>query len=296
MIEDLLVAIGVEDVRSGTDEVGGRCPRHEARTGQREHKPDNWSVNRMTGMHHCFSCGYKGSLVRLVVDVAGIGLWEAHQLLHRYDVVLEEPLEAAVWTPPTLEEDLRRKLTDFGSPPKRAMVRRRLTERSIKRFRVQWDYEESAWVLPICGPAGDVWGWQIKTVEYVRNRPPGIRKSRTLFGIDIPRRDTSVVLVESPLDAVYLDGLGYPAMASFGAAVSDMQMRLVLERFDELTLALDNDKAGRSETERLLAEHWHHRLPIHVFNYRSITAKDPGECKPNQVHAAMSDATLAAFW
>lgn len=300
MIEDLLADIGVEDLRPMYDEIGGRCPMHEQRTGERENHPNHWSLNQATGVHHCFSCGYSGSLVKLIIDLKKIGLWEAYQLLHQYDVDLDLPADE-VWIPPLPAAKVEEKLTEFGLPPERAMNRRRLTNEAVKRFGVRWDHEESGWILPIHGPSGDLWGWQIKTAEYVRNRPPGIRKSLTLFGVEIRHDSTCVVLVESPLDAMYLDGLGYPAMATFGAAISDTQMRLVIERFDELILALDNDKAGRGETDRLIALRWHHRLPIRVFNYwdgktKDPKMKDPGECTPEQVHIGIKWAELAAFW
>lgn len=295
MIEDLLEDIGVEDLRSMHDEIGGRCPMHEQRTGERENHPNHWSLNRGTGVHHCFSCGYSGSLVKLIIDLKKVGLWEAYQQLHLYDVDLDLPAEE-VWIPPLPAATVEQKLAEFGSPPERALKRRRLKPAAVKRFGVRWDVEESGWVLPIHGPSGDLWGWQVKTADWVRNRPPGIRKSLTLFGVNIHHEGIGVVLVESPLDAMYLDGLGYPAMATFGAEISDTQMRLVIERFDELILALDNDKAGHNETERLLALRWHHRLPIHIFDYHGVTAKDPGECDPEQIHTIMADAPLAAFW
>jgi DNA primase len=295
MIEDLLEHIGIEDLQSRDIEIGGRCPLHEKRTGEREHRPRHFSVNRRTGMFHCFSCGYSGSLVKLIVDLTKMGLWDAHQLIHRFDVELGTADEERSWEPPIPSIDLHVQLAQFGPPPARAMLRRRLTQESIEKFGVRWDYGESAWILPIYGPNGDLWGWQAKTKVWVRNRPPGIRKSRTLFGIQIPRSDASMILVESPLDAVYLDGLGFPAMASFGAAVSDIQLRLIIERFDELILALDNDGAGHAETNRLLQQRWHHRIPTQVFNYVG-RGKDPGELTMLQVDGGIKGSTLAAFW
>lgn len=295
MIEDLLEHIGVEDIHPHESEVTARCPRHEERTGQREHHPRHWSVNRSTGRHHCFSCAYGGSLIKLIVDVGNVGMWDAYLLLHRYDVVLEEPT-ATVWVPPVSAVELRGQLLAFGDPPVRAMERRRLTPELVNRFGVRWNYEDPSWIFPIFGPDGDLWGWQSKNPEGVRNKPPGIKKSLTLFGLNVLRSDVSVALVESPLDALYLDALGYPAVSSFGAGVSDAQMRLVIERFDEVVLALDNDEAGRNETRRLLRAKWHHRLPTLVFNYKSIAGKDPGECRPEEIKQAMDDATLATFW
>ena len=295
MIEDLLQHIGVEDLQPRDIEIGGRCPAHEQRTGERERNPRHWSINRRTGEHYCFSCEYKGSLIMLIIELTKVGLWEAHKLIRDFDVELDAEDEHNTWQPPARDLDLETKLAAFGSSPERAIKRRRLTPTSITKFGVCWDTEEEAWILPIYGPSGDLWGWQTKASEWVRNRPPGIHKSMTLFGIQVPSA-ASILLVESPLDAVYLDGLGVPTMASFGAAVSDVQMRLIIERFDELTLALDNDKAGKSETQRLLENRWHHRIPITVFNYDGAKGKDPGELTPEQIEKGIIDSTLAGFW
>jgi DNA primase len=296
VIEDLLEHIGIEELQPRDNEVGGRCPMHEKRTGERELHPRHFFVNRSTGAFHCFSCEYGGSLIKLIMDLTKVGLWDAYQLVRHFDVDLESSDEDRVWVPPVPSTDLKTKLDQFGPPPSRAVERRHLTPESLDRFGVRWDYEESAWIFPIYGPTGELWGWQAKNAGWVRNRPPGIRKSMTLFGLQLPRSGVYAILVESPLDAVYLDGLDYPAVASFGAGVSDAQMRLIIEHFDELILALDNDEAGRNETRRLLTEKWHHRIPIQIFDYGSSKGKDPGELAPHQVKAAMDDLTLAAFW
>jgi DNA primase len=165
----------------------------------------------------------------------------------------------------------------------------------VKRYGLRWDCEEAAWVIPILSPTGEKWGWQTKAVDGIRNHPPGIKKGLTLFGLDVLRA-AKAVLVESPLDAAYLDTLGVPAVAAFGAQVSDQQMKLLIERLDALVVALDNDKAGIRETRRLLEEKWHHRIPLSVFNYTGMEGKDPGELSPAEVRQGLDAAILASFW
>jgi DNA primase len=132
-------------------------------------------------------------------------------------------------------------------------------------------------------------------VDGIRNHPSGIRKGRTLFGLDV-LRGGKALLVESPLDVAYLDTLDVPAVAAFGCQVSDKQMKLLIERLDTLVLALDNDKAGVRETRRILEEKWHHRIPLYVFNYAGMKGKDPGELTPPQVLKGVETAELASFW
>lgn len=291
MIEDLLEEIGVEDIRSLGAEVQGRCPMHEKRTGERERRPDHWSINRHSGAHHCFSCEYSGSLTRLIMDVTKVGIWEAHQMIRRFDVDLSD--DEAPWEPP-IGMVIESRLNDFGPPPHRALERRHLTLEVCDRYELRWDCEEAAWIIPIFSPTGEKWGWQSKGVD-IRNHPPGVKKGRTLFGLNVLTTDHAV-LVESPLDVAYLDTLGIPAVAAFGVQISELQMKLLVERLDKLVLALDDDRAGIAETSRILREKWHHRIPITVFNYQGLGGKDPGELSPQAVRKGVETAVLAAFW
>lgn len=297
MLEDLLYQIGIEDLRSQGDEILGRCPEHERRTGKREQRPRHWSINRRTGQHHCFSCEYKGSLVRLVIERTGLGVWEAHKLLRQHDVDLVSESHWEDWEPPQ-SADVEESLHSFSFPPRRSLEHRNLTIHAATRYDLRWDYEDSEWVLPIHGPVGELWGFQSKG-ENVRNHPPGVKKSRTLFGLHLLEQDEThqVLLVESPLDVVYLYGLGFNAIASYGSSVSDRQMYLIVEHFESVILALDSDTAGIKGTRRILEDHWHHRLPITIFNYQHAPGrKDPGECSPGEVAKAVDDAVLAGFW
>lgn len=291
MIEDLLEYLEIEDIRILGDEVQARCPMHEKRTGERERRPDHWSINRRSGAHHCFSCEYSGSLSRLIIDVSGMGLWDAHRLIREFDIDLDTSQEA--WEPP-IGMVVESRLAEFGPVPPRALERRRLTPQVCDRYQLRWDYEEAAWIIPIFSPNGERWGWQVKGGDFIRNHPPGIKKGRTLFGMNVLRGD-NVLLVESPLDVAYLDTLDVPAVAAFGAQVSDIQLKLLVERCDSVMLALDNDKAGLAEMHRIVKQRWHHRIRMEVFNY-PLRGKDPGELDPDQISWGVNQSVLAALW
>jgi len=289
-LEDLLAEIGVEDIRPGRDEIFARCPMHIEYLGRREVRPGkHWSINRETGSHYCFSCGYKGGLIRLIVDVTHKSPWEARKIIRNHKLDFRAWSGLASGKPDISEEeepedyvDLSERLECFIDPPGAALRQRGLQRHSVDHYGVRWDQEASAWVLPIRGPTGDVWGFQTKSDDRVLNHPSGVRKSRTLFGLDVlielpPAFRDYVILVESPLDVVYVDGWGYPAVSSFGCTVSDRQLRLLIQYFDRFILALDNDDAGRREMKRILKTDWAKRRPVEVLNYRRTTGKDPGE-------------------
>ena len=66
-IEGVLISLGIETTQRG-DELTGLCPMHLERTGRQDNNP-SWSMNAETGVHHCFSCGYKGTLLTLVAEI-----------------------------------------------------------------------------------------------------------------------------------------------------------------------------------------------------------------------------------
>jgi DNA primase len=305
---ELLVDIGLEDIDPRDDEIHARCPDHERRTGAREQRPRHWSINRLTGAMYCFSCGYSGGLTKLVMDMTGKGLWDVQRLILSYGVdpvglVTAEREEEA----PRPVLDLSERLEQFVDPPARAMRRRQLQAAAVTRYGVRWDEHDSAWVLPIRGPLGDLWGYQTKSPTRVLNHPPGVQKSTTLFGLDLlveeklywhlapAPSDDYVVLVESPLDVIRLDGLGYPAVSSFGALVSDDQLRLILRYFTSMILALDNDETGRRETDRILAAGWHRRVSTEILSYAHTKAKDVGDMTDDEVETAIEQAHLAVY-
>jgi DNA primase len=147
------------------------------------------------------------------------------------------------------------------------------------------------WVIPIRTAQGKLLGYQRKRGKYVENVPEDMRKSRTLFGIDVFDGGTAI-LVESPLDVVRLTSAGVDGgVAAFGAGVSKYQMNLLLEEADEIVLALDNDEAGILSTQKLKATYGR-RIPLLTLCYDyTPDAKDVGEMeKDSQIRRAVDEA------
>ena len=127
---------------------------------------------------------------------------------------------------------------------------------------------DSTWILPIRSADGKLLGWQEKGQLSRRffNRPPGIPKSKTLFGLNV-WQPGQMIIVESPLDAVKLKSLNIPgAVATCGAIVSNEQLEL-MRRADLLIIAMDNDSAGNKATQFLLQSFRRLGLEGWFFNY-----------------------------
>ncbi len=79
-------------------------------------------------------------------------------------------------------------------------------------------------------------------------------KAQTLFNwdraVEAARRGMPVIVVESVFTAMRLHELGYAAVATFGASVSDVQVRL-LGSLGTLILSYDDDGAGKKALKAL---------------------------------------------
>ena len=246
-LRDMLDAAGVQGLRETKDEIIGRCPGHLARIGREDQRP-SWSVNKSSYLHFCFSCGYKGTLNQLLVELTGsapldlVDELRKQQFLSRM-AVREEP--EATLEPIISEWSLKNILVDV---PAKLLELRWLIRSAIDRYRVRWNRDTRQWVLPIWDTRGTLIGAQYRQSGSVLTLPAGMPKSQTLFGYHETKDQDFGVLVESPLDAVRLFGLGIPAFASLGAWVSKEQVILMARCFSYVILALDADKAGRDAT------------------------------------------------
>ena len=241
---EMLRAAGVESLRETRKEVVGRCPS----PNHLDRRP-SWSISRTTLLHHCFSCGYGGTLQSLLVELTGSAPPDLEDELRRQSFLRrvaarEQPEETL--EPIITEWSLRNLL---GDVPQRLLELRRLVRSAIDVYRVRWNPSTRQWVLPLWDARGTLLGAQYRQTGNVLTLPVGLPKSRVVFGYHQVKMRDWAVLVESPLDAVRLFGLGIPAFATLGAWVSQEQVTLMSRMFSYVILALDNDKAGREGTE-----------------------------------------------
>ena len=74
----------------------------------------------------------------------------------------------------------------------------------------------------------------------------GFKKSHILFGQHLINTSNFVCITEGALDAMWLNQLGYHAVALLGMQMSKAQEELILRLpSKEIILCLDNDVAGK---------------------------------------------------
>ena len=294
-------------------ELQGYCPMHLERVGREDHNP-SWSMNSETGVHHCFSCGYKGTLLTLVAEIKELKTsWERLDLdaakewlranvevdFEQLTKQLEEMRESYVSLPKPVEMSEAR-LAVFDSPPDWALQARQLTANACETYGVKWDRRQEAWITPIRNAnTGNLMGWQEKgqSNRTFRNRPTGVKKSTTLFGLDVWTSNT-MLIVESPLDVVKLSSMRLSqGVSTFGASISTEQVAL-FRKAEKLIFAFDNpsiDKAGEKASKDMFSLSKELGFECWFFNYGSTGVKDIGDMGHEQIEYGITKAKHCVF-
>ena len=279
-------------------EVNGLCPMHKKRTGKEDQHP-SWWINSETGVHICFSCGYKGNIYTLVADVKGISYFDAQDYIGES---AEVPLDSLMRRIKDLPEYIQpeepviamseARLAVYTIPPDIELKKRFLTRDAVVMHGVLWDTKNEAWILPIRdADTGALLGWQEKGARgrFFKNQPAGVKKSKTVFGVQLLDSTKELIVVESPLDAVRLTGLGHNAISSFGAILSEEQAK-IMRRASKIIAAFDNDKAGHTANEQVRVLARKYGMDLYYFNYRGIDVKDVGDMTEAEIEHGIKTA------
>jgi DNA primase len=296
-IEKTLLSLDLSLYAQRGAEVNGLCPMHKERTGKEDTHP-SWWINTETGAHICFSCGYKGNIYTLVKDMLGVTLTGAKEFIKgKSGAPIDSLMKRLQELPQYIQAEepigmSEARLAVYTDPPEIELKKRFITLESAKTHGVLWDTKNNAWILPIRDPDEfTLWGWQEKGARgrFFKNQPAGVKKSKTVFGVQILRADEPLIIVESPLDAVRLTGLGYNAISTFGAIISEDQAKL-MRRSIRLIAAFDNDKAGQSANDQILVFAKKYGMELSYFNYKGIDVKDVGDMTESQIHFGIENA------
>lgn len=291
----VLLELGLQGVRQRGDEITALCPMHERNLG-RPDRHASWGINASTGLHQCFSCGYKGTITSLYFDITGV--------MPGPELVAEMVVGQFLGSLPTEgqgygDDDEAEEEWDPGDlvPVSQRMLDRRfLTAKSAEKFGVCFDRSRRCWFIPITTEFGELIGAQYKQVGSVSNMPFDVPKAQTLFGLyqAIMAGHSSVAVVESPLDVVRLDVAGVPAVGTFGTMVSKAQVVLLNRYFRFVVRAFDNDAPGAQADQILEGMLRRRGCPSLAWDYGGLydadgdPAKDPG--------AVPDSVALRAAW
>jgi DNA primase len=296
-VEKVLLNLDLSLYAQRGAEVNGLCPMHKKRTGKEDHSP-SWWINTESGAHICFSCGYKGNIYTLVADVKGISYFDAQDYIGEG---AEVPLDALMRRIKDLPQYVQpeetiamseARMAVYTDPPDIELKKRFLKRGAVTVHGVLWDTKNEAWILPIRdADSGALLGWQEKGARgrFFKNQPAGVKKSKTVFGVQVMSLEHDLIVVESPLDSVRLTGLGYNSVSTFGAIMSEEQAK-ILRRASKVIAAFDNDKAGHTANEQLRVLARKYGMDLYYFNYKGIDVKDVGDMTEAEIEHGIKTA------
>lgn len=277
------------------------CPFHD------DHNA-SFQFNVDKGLFICFSCGAKGGIRALrrrfgVSDRnVGVGL----------DVVYGKLSDLE--RPPARETRMSESELAAYRMPTGEWAKRGLSARVIDQFQLGYDIVRDAMTIPVRTLSGELIGvvfrYMDPDLKHRYRYPKGFHKREHLFSswmvADLP--DSShVVLTEGAIDAMSVWQAGLPALAIYGSSVSNEQIRqLRMLGVRKVTLAFDNDKAGREIVKSCLG--WKKHLDgrwektntdlrrwfaVEQVNWREAPrrVKDANDLSTPELQTLLADAT-----
>ena len=253
-IHRVLTGAGIDiEAEYGTDYIIF-CPYHNnSRTPAGE-------VSKESGLFFCFGCQTTRTLIELIMHMSGRTYFEAIRYIKSKETEtdLESVVNKALHSKPDFiqyDELLIKRLNKQALDSPRAMryfEGRNINKDSIIKFDLGYSEKQDSVTIPMQSPDGMTIGFVARTIEGKDfKNTPGLPKSKILFNLHRVKASKTIYVVESSFDAIRLDQVGFPAVATLGANVSSSQIELLRKYFNNIVLIADNDEAGSIMADRL---------------------------------------------
>ena len=254
-INRVLSGSGIDiEAEYGTDYIIF-CPYHN------NNRTPAGEVSKESGLFFCFGCQTTRSLIELIMHMTGRTYFETVRFIKSKETEtdIEAVINKALHQMPDFvqyDELLIKRLNKQALESPRAMSYfegRRLTKESVVKFDLGFSEKQDSVVIPMQSPDGMSIGFVARTIEGKEfKNTPGLPKSKILFNLHRVKASKTVYVVESSFDAIRLDQVGFPAVATLGANVSSSQTELLKRYFTGVVLVADNDEAGVIMSEKLI--------------------------------------------
>lgn len=223
------------------------CPFHP------NHRTPAGEVDKESGTFFCFACHHITGLTELVMHVSGRSYFEAARFIKAKETEtdLTRDVNKRLYEKPDyvqFDELLVQRLNQQALDSPRAMRYyngRLITDESVNKFKLGFSEKQDMVTIPVHSPDGMAVGFVGRSVEGKEfKNTPGLPKAKLLFNLHRVKTADRVYVVESSFDAIRLDQVGMPAVATLGANVSNTQIDLLKKYFNNIYVIADNDEAG----------------------------------------------------
>lgn len=231
------------------------CPFHG------NHRTPAGEIDKTSGTFFCFSCHHVCDLEEFVVHMTKRTYFEAARFIASKVTASDITTEInrkLVQKPEYTQYDqvIIKRLNQQALESPRAMryySGRLITEESVKKFSLGYSEKQDMVTIPVHSPEGMEVGFVGRSVEGKDfKNTPGLPKSKVLFNLHRVKTSSKIYVVESSFDAIRLDQCGFPAVATLGANVSNIQIELLQKYFNDVIVVADNDEAGGNMKDRII--------------------------------------------
>jgi DNA primase len=254
-IKRVLTGAGVDIMSEVDSDYIIFCPYHNnSRTPAGE-------VDKSSGLFYCFACQHVTDLTQLVMTMSGRTYFEAVRYIKSKETLadLAYDIEKQLHEKPVYnqyDQVLIKRLNSQALESPRAMryyEGRLITEDSVKKFSLGFSEKQDMVTIPVHSPDGMEVGFVGRSIEGKDfKNTPGLPKSKVLFNLHRVKTSSKVYIVESSFDVIRLDQCGFPAVATLGANVSNVQIDLLQKYFNNIIVIADNDEAGGNMKSKIV--------------------------------------------
>ena len=218
-------------------------------------------VAKDSGLFFCFGCQTTKNLEEFIMHMSGRTYFEAVRYIKSKETEndIEKLVNKTLVAPPEFvqyDELILKRLYNqlAGSDKAKNYLRyRKIEMASWAKFSLGYSEKQDSITVPMHSPDGMCLGFVARTIQGKDfKNTPGLPKGKILFNLHRVKSSGTVYVVESSFDAIRLDQIGFPAVATLGANVSNSQTRLLEKYFTNVVLIADNDEAGSIMKDKLI--------------------------------------------
>jgi DNA primase len=231
------------------------CPYHN------NNRTPAGEIDKNNGTFFCFSCHHVADLVEFVMHTSERSYFESIRFIKTKETEqdLERDINQKLVTKPdfvTFDELIIKRLYNGLLASDRAkdyFKYRKIFTSSWSKFSLGYSEKQDMVTVPVHSPDGMSVGFVGRSIEGKEfKNTPGLPKAKTLFNLNRVKTADKVYVVESSFDAIRLDQVGFPAVATLGSNVSNLQIELLQKYFNNIIVIADNDEAGGNMKTKII--------------------------------------------
>jgi DNA primase len=231
------------------------CPFHN------NNRTPAGEVDKNNGTFFCFSCHKISDLTELVMHTTGRTYFESIRFIKNKETQmdLEKEINRQLYVKPEFvpfDELILKRLYNNLLTSDRAkdyFKYRKIEPSSWSKFSLGYSDKQDMVTVPVHSPDGMPVGFVGRSIEGKDfKNTPGLPKAKTLFNLHRIKTADKVYVVESSFDAIRLDQVGFPAVATLGSNVSNIQIELLQKYFNNIIVIADNDEAGGNMKDKII--------------------------------------------